>query len=80
MCVEVTDKKQTKTKENWFPGLVVAPNAQVKKKKTNDVPKTLWSSEGFYALRELSSNFWVVYFSEKSPPPLFKMFCSQKLG
>ena len=41
VCVEVTDKKQTKTKENWFPGLVVAPNAQVKK-KTNDVPKTLW--------------------------------------
>ena len=29
MCVEVTDKKQTKSKENWFPGLVVAPNAQV---------------------------------------------------
>ena len=29
VCVELTDKKQTKMRESWFPGLVVSPNAQV---------------------------------------------------
>ena len=28
VCVEVTDKKTSKARENWFPGLVVAANAQ----------------------------------------------------
>jgi hypothetical protein len=31
VCVELTDKKQTKMKESWFPGLVVSPNAQVRR-------------------------------------------------
>eukprot|EP00091_Calanus_sinicus_P006049 TRINITY_DN16646_c0_g1_i1.p1 TRINITY_DN16646_c0_g1~~TRINITY_DN16646_c0_g1_i1.p1 ORF type:complete len:256 (-),score=45.63 TRINITY_DN16646_c0_g1_i1:132-899(-) len=28
VCVEVSDKKSTKSRENWFPGLVVSPHAQ----------------------------------------------------
>ena len=32
VCVEVADKKNTKTKENWFPGLVVSPHAQDQRK------------------------------------------------
>ena len=28
VCVEVTDKKISKTKENWFPGLIVSPYSQ----------------------------------------------------
>ena len=32
VMVEVSDKKNTKTKENWFPGLVVSPHAQDQRK------------------------------------------------
>jgi len=28
VCVEVSDKKSTKSRENWFPGLVVSPHSQ----------------------------------------------------
>ena len=28
MCVELGDKKHQTKKDNWFPGLVVAPTAQ----------------------------------------------------
>ena len=28
VCVEVTDKKSSKAKENWFPGLIVSPYSQ----------------------------------------------------
>ena len=28
VCVEVTDKKSSKAKENWFPGLIVSPHSQ----------------------------------------------------
>ena len=32
VCVEVTDKKSSKAKENWFPGLVVSPHSQDQEK------------------------------------------------
>ena len=28
VCVEVADKKSSKAKENWFPGLIVSPHSQ----------------------------------------------------
>jgi len=32
VCVEMADKKTTKVKENWFPGLIVSPHAQDQRK------------------------------------------------